>query len=176
MLVEMVYSIMPMETCMMVLGTIISAMDMVYIQTRKVQDMKDTGRMILNLDKVLKFGQREVSILVNTKMERNKDMELTHGQMAPFTKVTGLIIALMVSANTNGKMEENTMETGIITTCTVWVYISIPMELPMKDNTKRTKRLDMAFISGLMEENTKAGGIMVNNTVLEFTKTQAKER
>ena len=90
--------------------------------------MKDIGKMILNLVKELKFGQKEVNMLDNTKMERNKDMEPTHGLTDLFTKETGLTIASMVLVNTNGKTEESIMETGTIMTCTVWEYISTPME------------------------------------------------
>jgi len=74
---------------MMVSGTITSVMDTVSTQTKKEPGTKATGRMTLNLGKELKFGQKEVNMLVNMKMVRSKDMELTLGQMGLFTKVTG---------------------------------------------------------------------------------------
>lgn len=174
--VETEFSIMLMETCMTVFGTTTNAMDMVSTQIKKELDMKDTGKMTLNQVKELKFGQKEVNMLANMKMEKNKVMELTHGLMVQFIKEIGLIIVSMVWVNTNGKMEESTMETGIIMICTAWESIFIPMELHMRVSIKKTRKQDMAYISGLTVENMKAGGTMVNNTDLESTKTQAKEK
>jgi hypothetical protein len=174
--VETEFSIMLMETCMMEFGTITNAMDMESTQIKKEQDMKVTGRMILNQDKELKFGQKEASILANMKMERSKDMVLTHGLMVQYTKEIGLITESMVWANTSGKTEENTMVTGIITICTEWESIFIPTELHMRANIKKIKKLDLASTSGPMEESMKDGGIVVNNMVWEFIKTQAKEK
>ena len=91
-------------------------------------------------------------------------------------KVTGSIIESMVLGNTSGKMEESTTEIGTIMICTVWESTFIPMELPTKDNTKRTRKLDMVSISGLMEGSMKVGGTMVNSMDLESTRIQAKER
>merc|ERR1712166_1253594 len=90
--------------------------------------MKAIGKMTLNQVKELKYGQKEANMLVNMKMERSKDTVLIHGLMALFTKEIGLTIELMELVNTNGKMEENTMETGIITICMEWEFIFILME------------------------------------------------
>lgn len=42
------------------------------------------------------------------------------------------------------------------------------MEENISDNTLMIKKKDMENLSGLMEDNTKENGKMVNNTVKEF--------
>jgi len=148
---------------MMVSGTTINAMDMEFTQIKKELDMKAIGKMTLNQVKELKYGQKEANMLVNMKMERSKDTVLIHGLMALFTKEIGLTIELMELVNINGKMEENTMETGIITICMEWEFIFILMELHMRVSIRKIRKLDMAFISGPTVESMKVGGIMVNN-------------
>jgi len=46
----------------------------------------------------------------------------------------------------------------------------------MKANTKRIKRLVTAFITGLIGESTKGGGIKASSTASVFTRTLAKIR
>ena len=128
MLVEMERFIMLMVIFMMDNGTIINVMVMVFILIKKGLNMKDIGKMILNQDKELKFGLKEASMLVNMKMERNKDMVHILGLMDLFTKETGLTIVLMVLANINGKMEDNITVTGTITICMEWASTFIQTE------------------------------------------------
>jgi len=130
--------------------------------------------MTHSLVKELNAGQKEVSMLVNTRVERNKDMELTHGQMALYIKVIGSITELMVSVNISGKMADSTTEIGTIMTCMVWVFISILMELRIKANTKKTRKQVTVSISGQMAESTRAGGTMESNMGLESTRIQVK--
>jgi hypothetical protein len=110
------------------------------------------------------------------RMARSKDQERILGLMDQFIKATGLITVLMVLVSINGKMDESIMETGTTMICMAWASIFTLMESPTKDSTKKTRKLDMAFISGLTEGSTRGGGIMASNMVLESTKTPAKAK
>ena len=68
-LVGMVHFIMLMVMCIQDCGIIINAMDMEHILLRKVQDMRDTGKMIQDKDKVLRYGQKVESSWEHMKME-----------------------------------------------------------------------------------------------------------
>jgi hypothetical protein len=45
-----------------------------------------------------------------------------------------------------------------------WAYTFIPMELYMKDNLKKIKKLDMGFISGSMEDCMRGTGTKESST------------
>ena len=76
----------------------------------------------------------------------------------------------------SGKTAESIMATGTITTCTGWVFMSTSMESHMRDSTKMTKKLDMAFTFGQMAESMKDGGTMGDSMVLESIRIQRNRR
>jgi hypothetical protein len=57
-----VLSIMLMETSMMAIGSLISAMVMEFILTKKVQSMRVPGKMTLSQGKGQKCGQKEANM------------------------------------------------------------------------------------------------------------------
>ena len=60
-----------------------------------------------------------------------------------------------------GQMEEDMMETGLITKCMVEVHTNGTMGDHMKVNTSLIKNTDLDVIPGLMERNTWDNGRIV---------------
>lgn len=70
----------------------IKLMVMVFIHIKMVQNMKDNGKMIYNMVKVLKYGMINLNILVHIKMEKNKVLVDMNGQINHILKENGMII------------------------------------------------------------------------------------
>jgi hypothetical protein len=66
-------------------------------------------------------------------------------------------------------MEEDTMDSGQITTCRVVEFTYMQMVFVMMVNTKMTKRRVTGATFGRMVENTRAGGTKASNMVWDFT-------
>lgn len=64
--------------------------------------MKDTGKMIFNMDLEKRFGLITRSTRVNTTRGRNMAKVLMYGLMAAHTKETGMKIGLKVMVHTLG--------------------------------------------------------------------------
>ena len=62
-----------------------------------------------------------------------------------------------------------TKVTGLTTTCTVTAYINGKMAAAMKDTMNMTKSKALGFIAGLMDEFTRATGLMGSSTVRAST-------
>ena len=157
-------------------GRIISALVMVNTSTRMVQHTLVTGKMICKMDKEWRYGQRAPAMKVRTKMERNRASVSTYGLTDHFTQATGMTIRLMALANICGKMVENTMASGKITTCQDTVCIFIMMVSLTKANSSTTKRRATAITSGLMAASTKATGTAASSMESAYLKTRRKEK
>ena len=112
----------------------------------------------------------------STKTERSKGSALTSGLMAASMRVTGRTTRSMDQDSTSGKMVDSIMAAGRTMTWMAWAFIFILTALLTRVNTERTRKLVMAYITGLIGENTKVGGTKESSTVLASTKTQPKIR
>lgn len=65
---------------------------MVFIHIKMVLDMKDNGKMIYNMVKVVNYGMINQHIVVVIKMVRNKVLVDMIGQINHILKVNGMII------------------------------------------------------------------------------------
>ena len=136
--------------------------------------MKDTGRTTNNMERELKPGMKAVNMKVCMPMERKKDLENTNGQMEVFMKVSGQTIELMAKVSIYGKMEENTMENGLIMIWRELVFISGLMGDATKVSIKMIKSVGMVYTTGLMVVNMKAGGTRASSMALELMQIQLR--
>ena len=120
---EKASSIIRMVIHMKETGSQISATGTENMKTKIKRSMKVCGRMIFNLDKELKFGQKAPNMKESTTKVKSKVTAFTHGPMAHFTQATGTTTKLMAWANTSGRMAESTMDHGKTMTCTVLEFI-----------------------------------------------------
>ena len=91
-------------------------------------------------------------------MERKKASESIPGLMGLYMKETGSTTESTEKEYTNGRTEENTMESGKIMTWKAMEYTSGQTEGNMKVNTKMTRSMDLVSIFGLMVGAMKAIG------------------
>lgn len=78
--------------------------------------------------------------------------------------------------STYGKMEESTMDSGLIM---IWKALASTFGETaegMKDSIIMTRKVDLGYISGLMAGGTKAGGLKENNMVQELTWILQREK
>lgn len=87
-------------------------MDMVSILMLMDQSMKEIGRMIYNMVKVLKLGLMDLNILDSILMVRNKGKENMNGQMDHIMMVIGMIIKLQDLEHIIGLMVEVILDNG----------------------------------------------------------------
>lgn len=87
-------------------------MDMVSILMLMDQSMKEIGRMIYNMVKVLKLGLMDLNILDSILMVRNKEKENMNGQMDHIMMVIGMIIKLQDLEHIIGLMVEVILDNG----------------------------------------------------------------
>lgn len=87
-------------------------MDMVSILMPMDQSMKEIGKMIYNMVKVLKLGLMDLNILDSILMVRNKEKENMNGQMDHIMMVIGMIIKLQDLEHIIGLMVEVILDNG----------------------------------------------------------------
>lgn len=87
-------------------------MDMVSILMLMDQSMKEIGKMIYNMVKVLKLGLMDLNILDSILMVRNKGKENMNGQMDHIMMVIGMIIKLQDLEHIIGLMVEVILDNG----------------------------------------------------------------
>lgn len=75
-------------------------------------DMKVTGKMISNMEKVKKHGKMEVNTTDTMLTQRKKAWECTNGLMAINILENGKIMPFMDKVSTSGMMAEYIVETG----------------------------------------------------------------
>lgn len=85
---------------------------MVSIHMPMDQNMKEIGRMIYNMVKVLKLGLMDLNILDSILMVRNKGKENMNGQMDHIMMVIGMIIKLQDLEHIIGLMVEVILDNG----------------------------------------------------------------
>lgn len=90
----------------------IKLMDMVSILMQMAQSMKEIGKMIYNMVKVLKLGLMDLNILDSISMVRNKEKENMNGQMDHIMMVIGMIIKLQDLELIIGLMVEVILDNG----------------------------------------------------------------
>lgn len=90
----------------------IKLMDMVSILMLMDQSMKEIGKMIYNMVKVLKLGLMDLNILDSILMVRNKGKENMNGQMDHIMMVIGMIIKLQDLEHIIGLMVEVILDNG----------------------------------------------------------------
>ena len=76
------------------------------------QNMKEIGKMIYNMVKVLKLGLMDLNILDSILMVRNKGKESMNGQMDHIMMVIGMIIKLQDLEHIIGLMVEVILDNG----------------------------------------------------------------
>lgn len=76
------------------------------------QSMKEIGKMIYNMVKVLKLGLMDLNILDSILMVRNKGKENMNGQMDHIMMVIGMIIKLQDLEHIIGLMVEVILDNG----------------------------------------------------------------
>lgn len=76
------------------------------------QSMKEIGRMIYNMVKVLKVGLMDLNILDSMWMVRSKGKENMNGQMDHIMMVIGMIIKLQDLEHIIGLMVEGILDNG----------------------------------------------------------------
>lgn len=76
------------------------------------QSMKEIGKMIYNMVKVLKLGLMDLNILDSILMVRNKEKENMNGQMDHIMMVIGMIIKLQDLEHIIGLMVEVILDNG----------------------------------------------------------------
>ena len=148
----------------MELGSIIRDVATENIRMEKEHNMLGHGRMINNMARGLKHGLMDHNIQELITWKRKMDKVITSGQMDLNSMDNGKKTKLMELDTFNGKMERNTTVNGETIICMALEYISIMMESCTLDNTLMTRKLVMVFINGQTVENTKAGGMVANNT------------
>lgn len=99
---------------------------------------------------------------VSTIWGGNRDSENINGLMDPSTKVIGSIIESVVKVFIRGKMVVNSMDSGKIITWKALGSTSGVIIADMKDNIREIREMDLGYITGLMVENMKGGGIRGN--------------
>jgi len=99
--------------------------DMAYTPTRRDLDTRAIGRMTSNTAKAMKLGPREPATRVNTLRAKKKDGASILGAMGQFMKANGEITKLMASESTSGLTEENTSDSGEVTTCQAMAFTCI---------------------------------------------------
>ena len=131
--------------------------------------MKDTGRIISSMVKVMKSFRTELLILEPIATENQKDMALTLGKMDKLIKDSGLMARSMAQAFGGVQMETLTSVNGnqgrqMATVCTLGL-----MEIDMKANFKTA--LNMVRESNIlrMAIHTKECTKMVNLRVMGNT-------
>lgn len=90
----------------------IKLMDMVSILMQMAQSMKEIGKMIYNMVKVLKLGLMDLNILDSISVVRNKEKENMNGQMDHIMMVIGMIIKLQDLELIIGLMVEVILDNG----------------------------------------------------------------
>ena len=157
-------------------GRITSALVMVNTSTRMVQHTLVIGKMTCKMDREWRFGLKAHAMKVRTKTERNRASVSTYGLTDHFTQATGMTIRLTALVNTCGKMVENTMASGKITTCQGTAFIFIMTVSLTKANSSTTKRRATAITSGLMAASTKATGTAASSMESVYSKTRRREK
>lgn len=76
--------------------------------------MKASGKMIYNMDKVLKSGPMVLFMMENTKKERSMEKVNSYGLMDLSMKANFLKTIFTVKESTNGRMVATTTENGQI--------------------------------------------------------------
>ena len=105
-------------TYTMVTGIITKQMDTVSIRTSVGLATKAIGRMINSTVTVLRIGQKERDMKVNTTCPRKKEQANIPTQMVQRMKVSGLTIKSMALEATSGQTDASIMASGKRTTCT----------------------------------------------------------
>lgn len=123
-----------------------------------VQGMKDTGRMIYNMDLERKSGQIIPGTKESIMKEKSTVEDAMFGLMVANTMVIGSKIGLKDMEHTLGLMEGSIPDPGKTIICMVTVYTLGKMVEDTRDITKWTKNMGLECTSGQMEEDMRVIG------------------
>ena len=165
-----------MATVMKANGKTVSALVTENIRIKTEPLMSETGEAISKQVKALKYGQKAPAMRALTTMERNKDLENTHGPMAHSTQAIGTTTKSTASASTCGRMAANTTASGRATICRATECMSMPMVYATRDSSWTTRRQAMATTTGQMAVNTRAGGTRVSSTASADSRIQRRAK
>lgn len=102
---------------MKVIGKMIKLMGMENILKKMAQFLKELGKMINNMVKVLRYGEKQPNMKAIMTKEKNMEKEPLLFRTAVFTKENLKIILLMDMGHLNGKMVKSILENGSIIKC-----------------------------------------------------------
>ena len=143
---------------MMVIGRTIKLMDMDSTHILMEHNMKATGLMINNMDKVKNTGQMVLNMKEHINMVKKMDTVNSFGLINHLIVVLLSIITSMVMENIDGLIIENTLETGLTIKCMVQVSLLGPMEESMRANILMTRNKVMVFSHGQMVDSMMVSG------------------
>lgn len=105
-----------MEISMMASGLMIKLMDMEYISMLMERNMKENGKTIYSMVRVLRPGLMAPNMMVIMHLGVSMESDLISGMMALNTQEIGMKIKLVVLVFILGWMVETMRENGRITT------------------------------------------------------------
>ena len=161
------FTLMAMYT--MVAGSMTKRTDKVCIAIWTEQSMKEIGKKISSMDRVLRLGLMVQGMMDSTSLVRNMESENSHGLMAALTSVTSKKIISKAMVNIIGLMVEFSKDLGSITRWKDKVYSRGLMAGDMKVITKMIRKKETEPSIGQTVDSTKVAGKMVNNMVWEHT-------
>ena len=131
--------------------------------------MKETGRRISNMGKVLRPGQTVPSMTVNTSMAKSMARVVSRGPMVALTLEILKTTIFRVTEPIIGLMEEYLKAPGTTIKWKDKVYSHGQMAEDMKVTTKMIKKRAMVFSTGQMAGNTMEAGKMENSMAWAHT-------
>lgn len=127
--------------------------------------MKDTGKMISNMEKVLKYGRKDRNMKETIIWEESREKGNTYGLMVQSIQGIGLIIESVAMGYTCGKMGDVSMDNGKIMTWKDSGSIIGVMVEAIKDSITMIRRVGMGSTFGPTEESMRDGGLKGNSMV-----------
>ena len=133
-------------------------------------NMRDNGATISKMELELKLGQMDRYIKAIFKMDRGMVKE-NFKMLMDSMKVVGRRGRCMDKEHTNGRMEGNIMENGLMGKCMAEVNTVGQMEESMKEAIKLISNKVMEFILGLMGDHIAVNGTKESSMVKVYIRT-----
>ena len=148
-------------------GFLEKLMDMAPIQIKMDLTTKASGRTISNMVKEKKYGLMVHPTKENTVKVKNMEVVNTYGMIIPLTMENGLKMIFKVKVRMCQIWDEHTKDSGKITKCMAMVFMIGEMAELIQVFILLIRNLDLVCLIGMMVENMKVNGSMINSMVKE---------
>lgn len=150
-------------------------MALAYTSIRTAKPTRVSGETICKMAQEKKNWRTDQNMTECLRMEKNGVKEHISGQMTPSTPETGWTITSKGRANTDGPMEEVTLDNGKRTSCMERASTLGLTDVNMRASTKMIRNMALDRTTGPMARHTRGSGSTENNTERPDSQIQ-KER